>query len=338
MRFLLAVILCLLSAHITCAQVREAAESDTSFCVPTIIGMPRTKGIILRQEYLMDYGIRSIAKDGTVANGEISTSSRFEFKLRMPVISSPGFALSAGFHYSRENYRFEDPEAPGVEIPLFRSMEEKSLHTIGGAIYVAKPLRGNKYILLRVSGDLNGDYHMNGYSKTSFLQFNVAPLFGWKRHEKLSYAVGFTYGNIFGRHFISPVFSYHHTFNRHWGVEALLPSKVKLRYTLNEHTLLYASTELNGARYRVNFGNALLPQQDLFMQRAAVRYLVTFEREIHDWLWFSLEAGMQSNINFTLSDQIGPTRKALINNQLNHATFAGFSLFAVPPRKFVNRH
>jgi hypothetical protein len=47
---------------------------------------------------------------------------------------------------------------------------------------------------------------------------------------------------------------------------------------------------------------------------------------------------MQSNINFTLSDQIGPNRKALINNQLNHATFAGFSLFAVPPRKFVNRH
>jgi hypothetical protein len=101
--------------------------------------------------------------------------------------------------------------------------------------------------------------------------------------------------------------------------------------------LLYASTELNGARYRVNFGNAILPQQDLFMQRAAVRYLVTLEKEIHDWLWFSVEAGMQSNINFTLSDQMGPARKALINNQLNHATMISFSLFAVPPRKFLNR-
>jgi hypothetical protein len=299
--------------------------------------MPRTKGIIIRQEYLMDYGIRSIARDGTVANGEISTSSRFEFKMRMPVISKPGFALAAGFHYSKENYRFEKPEQPTADVPLFSSMEDKSLQTIGGALYIAKPLRGNKYIMLRVSGDLNGDYQMNGYSKTNFLQFNIAPIFGWKRNENLSYGVGFTYGNIFGRNLISPVVVYNHTFNAHWGVEAVLPSKVKLRYTINDRTLLYASTELNGARYRINFGNALLPQQDLFMQRAAVRYLATFEREIHDWLWFSLEAGLQSNINFTLSDQMGPARKALINNQLNHAMFAGFSLFAVPPKKFMNR-
>jgi hypothetical protein len=299
--------------------------------------MPRTKGIILRQEYLMDYGIRSIAKDGTVANGEIGTSHRFEFKIRMPVYSRPGFALAAGFHYSRENYQFEKPEPPATDVALFSSIEDKSLQTIGGAIYVAKPLRGNKYILLRISGDLNGDYYMNGYSKTSFLQFNIAPVFGWKRNENLSYGVGFTYGNIFGRTLISPVISYNHTFNKHWGVEALLPSKVKLRYSLNDRTLLYASTELNGARYRVNFGNSVLPQQDLFMQRAAVRYLVSLEKEIHDWLWFSVEAGMQSNINFTLSDQMGPARKALINNQLNHAAMLNFSLFAVPPRKFMNR-
>jgi hypothetical protein len=203
---------------------------------------------------------------------------------------------------------------------------------------MVKPLRGNKYIALRISGDLNGDYNMNGYSKTSFLQFNIAPLFGWKKSPTLSYGLGFTYGNIFGRNLISPVVAYNHTYNKRWGVEALLPSKVKLRYTFNERTLLYASTELNGARYRVNFGNSGLYPQDLFMQRAAVRYLVTFEREIYDWLWFSLEAGMQSNINFTLSDRMGPARKALIQNQLNHATMFGFSLFAVPPRKFMNRN
>jgi hypothetical protein len=107
-----------------------------------------------------------------------------------------GFALAAGFHYSRENYHFEKPEPPATDIPLFSSIEDKSLQTIGGAIYIAKPLRGNKYILLRVSGDLNGDYHMNGYSKTSFLQFNIAPVFGWKRNENLSYGIGVTYGNI----------------------------------------------------------------------------------------------------------------------------------------------
>lgn len=338
MKSFFALMLSLLIAHITCAQVSKIQKTDTSFCVPSVLGMPRTKGIILRQEYLMDYGIRSIAKDGTVANGEISTSSRLEFKMRMPLISKPGFALAAGFHYSNENYRFEKPEQPATDVPLFSSIEDKSLQTIGGALYVVKPLHGNKYILLRISCDLNGDYNMNGYAKTSFLQFNIAPVFGWKRSENLSYGVGFTYGNIFGRNLISPVVSYNHTFNKYWGIEALLPSKVKFRYTINERTLLYAATELNGVRYRVNFGNAALPQQDLFMQRAAVRYLVSLEKEIYDWLWFSLEAGLQSNINFTLSEKMGPARNALIHNQLNHAMLVGFSVFAVPPRKFMNRH
>ncbi len=338
MKPLFLVILSLLTTQLVCAQISKTHSADTSFCVPSVIGMPRTKGIILRQEYLMDYGIRSIAKDGTVANGEIGTSSRLEFKMRLPIVSKPGFALAAGFHYSKENYYFEKPEQPTTDVPLFSSMEDKSLQTIGGALYVVKPLRGNKYILLRLSGDLNGDYQMNNYSKTNFLQFNIAPVFGWKRNENLSYGIGFTYGNIFGRNLISPVISYNHTFTKNWGVEALLPSKVKLRYTINDRTLLYASTELNGARYRINFGNAALPQQDLFLRRAAVRYVISLEKEIHDWLWFSLEAGMQSNINFTLSNKMGPARHALIQNQLNHASLISFSLFAVPPRKFMSRH
>ncbi len=118
----------------------------------------------------------------------------------------------------------------------------------------------------------------------------------------------------------------------------MLPSKVKLRYPINDLTLTYASTELNGARYRVNPENAALPQQNVFMRRASVRFLVILKIEIHDWLWFSLEAGIQSNINFTLSNRMDLARKAFIQNQLNHASLVGFSLFAVPPRKFMNRH
>ncbi len=337
MKFLVIIVLCLVATQNTWAQELKV-QKDTSYCIPTVTGMPRTKGIIIRQEQLLDYGIRSIAKDGSVANGEISSHSRWEFKMRLPIISKPGFALAAGFNYSREDFRFEKPQTKTYDSPLFSSIENKSLQSIGGTLYLVKPFRGNKYFLLRLSGDLNGDYNKDVLPTSHFLQFNIAPMFGWKRNENLSYGIGLTYGNVFGRNFISPVVSYNHTLNKHWGIEALLPSKVKLRYTLNDQTLLYASTELNGARYRVNYNSAAMPGQDVFMRRAAIRYLLTFEREIHDWLWFSLEAGMQSNINFTLSDKMGPARKAFINNQLNHAMLVGFSLFAVPPKKFTKRH
>jgi hypothetical protein len=201
---------------------------------------------------------------------------------------------------------------------------------------VVKPWRGKRYFLLRASGDLNGDYGMSQYSKKNFLQFSIAPLIGWKKNENVSYAFGIAYGYNFGRPVISPLISYNRSFNRNWGLETMLPTKVKVRYTLNDKTLFFASTELNGARYNIHLNDSLLATKgNLYLQKSEIRYLLTFEREIHDWLWFSLEAGMRSNINFSLSDNTGPARHAMIRNKLNHAMLVSFSFFAVAPKKFL---
>ncbi len=310
--------------------------TDSSFCVPAVSGMPRTKGLIIRQERIMDYGIRSNSNSESInsGRGEVSSNRRWEFKFRMPVISKPNIAIAVGVHYNVEEYKFE--KSHNQHYPLYTSLEDKSLKSLGGSIYVVKPWRGKRYLLLRASGDLNGDYDVDGYSKKNFLQFSVAPLLGWKKNNNTSYAFGLAYAYNFGRPVFSPLFSYNHTFNRHWGIETLLPTKVKVRYTFNDKTLFFASTELNGASYNIHLRDSMFSQKgDLFLQKSEIRYLLTFEREIHDWLWFSLEAGIRSNIDFSLSDTFGPPRKALIRNHLNHAMLFSFSIFAVAPRKFL---
>jgi hypothetical protein len=310
--------------------------TDSTFCVPAVSGMPRSKGIIIRQERIMDYSIRSNSKSDLIQSGrgEVSSNRRWEFKLRLPVVSKPNFALAVGVHYNVEEYKFEPPQ--NQEYPLYKSLEDKSLRSIGGSVYIVKPWRGKRYFLLRASGDLNGDYGMNQYSKRNFLQFSIAPLIGWKKNANTSYAFGFAYAYNFGRPVISPLISYNHSFNRNWGIETMLPTKVKVRYTLNDKTLFFASTELNGARYNIHLNDSLLATKgNLYLRKSEIRYLLSFEREIHDWLWFSLEAGMRSNINFSLSDNNGPARHAMIRNRLNHAMLVSFSLFAVAPRKLL---
>jgi hypothetical protein len=298
--------------------------------------MPRSKGIIFRQERLMDYGIRSNSQSDQIQSGqgEVSVNRRWEFKLRLPIISKPNFALAAGIHYNVEQYQFE--ASHNEQYPLYRSLQDKSLRSIGGSVYIVKPWRGKRYFLLRASGDLNGDYGTDGIAKKQFLQFSVAPLIGWKKNDNVSYAFGFAYGYNFGRPVFSPLISYNRTFNKHWGLETILPTKIKLRYSLNEKTLFFASIELNGARYNIRLADSVLAEKgNLYLQKSEVRYLLTFEREIYDWLWFGVEAGMRSNINFSLSDRNGPARNALIRNKLNEAMLISFSVFAVAPRKFL---
>ena len=69
--------------------------------------------------------------------------------------------------------------------------------------------------------------------------------------------------------------------------------------------------------------------------KSEVRFLLCWEREIHDWLWFSIESGIRSNIDFDLSDSPTLQSDQLIENRLNHAFTYGFSLFVVPPRRFL---
>ncbi|QHT71072.1 hypothetical protein GXP67_32680 [Rhodocytophaga rosea] len=336
MKYILSIAFCLQWVFPLLAQESILNCTDSSYCVPAVTGMPRTKGIIIRQERIMDYGIRSNSKSDMLrsGSGQVSSNRRWEFKLRLPIISKPNFAIAAGIHYNVEEYKFEPPQ--NEEYPLYKSLEDKSLKSIGGSIYVVKPWRGKRYFLLRASGDLNGDYGADGISKKNFLQFSIAPLIGWKANDNTSYAFGFAYGYNFGRPVISPLISYNHTFNKHWGLETMLPTKVKVRYSLNEKTLFFASTELNGARYNIRLADSVLAKRgNFYLQKAEIRYLISFEREIHDWLWFGLEAGLRSNINFSLSDKTGPARNALIRNQLNHAMLVSFSLFAVAPRKFL---
>ncbi|GJM28242.1 MAG: hypothetical protein DHS20C17_08770 [Cyclobacteriaceae bacterium] len=299
--------------------------------------MSRSKGIIIKQERVFDYRITSNGNDAGFGSSEdeVKFNKRWQFKLRFPVIIKPGFKMAMGLEYFKEEYHFEG--FPENDYPFYQSLEDKPLRSIGTSFYLVKPFIGNRYLLMRIGAKFNGDEGLGNLIDSDKLRISVAPLFGWKKNPYTSYAFGFAYSYDFGRQRVYPVFSYNHTFNNRLGLESIIPLEVKLRYSLSEKNIFYASTEFNGANYNIQLDDPGFPEgQDYYLRKSEIRFVLTYEREIHDWLWFSLESGLRSNITFELVD--GPTRNAntVIDNTFNSAFLLNASIFIVPPRKLLD--
>jgi len=302
-----------------------------------VLGLPRPKGISFKYERIPEYSIRSRSSYENLADtrSQVDNNYRLEFKAKVPVWVKPGLSIAAGFKYATEKYQFDDDNSA---YPFYQNLNGKTLKSIGGTLYVLKPFRGNRYFLLRAGGDLNGDYQLRDINNRRFMRLSVSPLYGIKRNAHTTYAFGFSYNYVFGRSVVSPVLMYNQTFNARWGVEMLLPASAKLRYTPNSHTNLYATAELNGANYTVRLVDPVIAQlSTLYLQRSEVRLLLNYEREIYDFLWFGVEAGLRTPFNFSLSESVRTRRSPIIRNQLSNALLLNASLFVVPPRAFCRQ-
>jgi len=306
-------------------------KRDSAFCVPSVSGLPRSKGIVIKREYVYDYFIKSKSNTGEIGQSEIKFSERLEIKLRAPVIMKPNFKLAFGFSYFREEFEFENIGTS--DFTFHQEIDDKGLRSIGGEIFAVKPFIGNKFILFRAKGELSGDYNKNNDPNIDFFRFQLAALFGIKKNDYTSTAFGFVYRYRFGVISVLPVFSYFHNFNRQWGFESLLPSKVALRYsTIDEKNYLFAKAELKGTNYNINLLNpSPYEKKLLYLEKTEIRVLLTYEREIHDWLWASVEGGVRSNLQFDLKDNVSRTANILVENEINTALIFNLSLFIVAP-------
>jgi len=334
---LFTILACLLP--LSCLTVRAQQGiimcTDSTFCVPAVYGMPRGKGLSIKQERVMNYRIASDGSESGLESSEdeVKLNRRWEVKLRFPLLLKPNIKIAMGLEYFHEEYRFEG--FPTNEYPFYQVLEDKPLRSLGASLYIVKPWLGKRYLILRVGANFNADVDLGDMIDGDFLKLSVAPLIGWKTSPYSSMAVGIAYSYDFGRQNIYPVFSYNRTFNSRWGFESILPLNAKLRYTDSEKSLFYATAELNGAAYNIRLDDPSFPmEQDLLLRKSEIRFLVKWEREIHDWLWFGVEAGMRTNFDFSLRDGLKRDADLLIDNDFNSAVLLNLGIFIVPPRKF----
>jgi len=311
-------------------QSKAAVKNDAAaFCETTIEGLNRPKGLIIREELISSHRISSFQQGNSQKFGKVQQTRRREIKLKAPLWNSPGFKLAIGFKYKVEDVFFNETNAYSSE--FYNDLEGKNLNQLGVSLYAIKPLRGNTYLLLRASASLNGDYSKQNAPTGDYLKYSLAPMIGWRINDFTTYAVGLAYSENFGRISVFPLLSFNKTFNDRWGTEILLPLHVKLRYnTPNKKNFIYLKSEVKGSTYNVSFKSGKMG----YLNNTEIRHLVSYEREIYDFLWVGVEAGLRSTLNFSLSETADHKNSVVIENRLNQSFFTGFSIFIVPPRKF----
>lgn len=309
------------------------AQDTTGYCIPNIEGQPRPKGLEVTYERMLDYGLTGMRNDVSPGDyaAQVRRNARWKFKTRLPLLNTPAWKVNMGLGYATENYALE--REGGAAEQVFSLLEDKQLRSISAGLYVVKPFVGNRYLVLRTNSSLNDDGTGTFASKQNSLKHEVALVYGIKRNASSSVGFGVAFGYTLGRATLLPVIGYDRSFNKHWGLEILLPSYARARYAFGHGNLLLLGAKIDGANYNIRLQGQGLDGV-YFLERSDLRAFLRYEREIHDWLWFGADAGLNTNLDLSLVTDHGAQRgDVILSNSVNNAFYFGVGFFVVPPKK-----
>ncbi|MBC7923058.1 MAG: hypothetical protein H7Z75_18420 [Ferruginibacter sp.] len=311
------------------------AQSGPPYALPTVEGMQRGRAVSLEYETFGRYSIvcPSDSSLGVTNGQEVSQNHRLDFKVKIPLLNRPSLKMVASLKFSNEEYRFG---SSGTANEFYQKINDQNLSSYALSVHAIKSFDAVHYLVLSPSVESSGRYTNVTQPRSRFFRYTGSALFGWKRTPNLTYGLGFSYSYSPGIVSIAPVATYYRTFNPHWGLEVAIPAKVRVRYNASPRTLLYAGLEGKSQHYYLRLEESKLAQFDvLALRKTEVRLKFELERQLHDWIWLSVNAGLRQNINFRLSDPRQSQRQALIRPQVGLAPFVGFSLAMVVPQQFL---
>ncbi|GAA4033565.1 hypothetical protein GCM10022409_17320 [Hymenobacter glaciei] len=320
------------------------------FANPSVLGMGPSKGLIVRYERMPKFGVSSTAQVQGLSdfNTDATKNARLSIKGYIPAWNHPHLKVIVGLSYEREEFQFA--KLP-TNYELFDNIENKGLKSTAAQIAIIRPVDAVHWYLARVKGELSGDYTSSQLTKSDYSRFSAEAIYGWKRSPNFSWGVGFQYGYTFGRLSIYPAVVYNRTFNARWGIEALAPARVTLRYNASQNSLFYAGYTVDGYNYIVNLSRAPLTRKNadgspdlskatlstLELRETEVKFRLRWERELLSFLWMGAEAGYRYNYAFDAFDRTNNDREKIIDSQFNGAPYASLELFITPPRKLLEK-
>ncbi len=314
----------------------ELLEEVTQFAGPGVEGMGKPRGVVISYERLPNFDIESESDDQRLGNGQgrIRRHNKFAAQIGAPLINRPQTKLLIGLSYDLEEFNFEG--LSDSSYGLYRYLEDKNLHSIGLQLAYLHALNERNFYLMRVKGELNGDYTRIDKDISNYFKGTVDLAYGWSLSPYYSIGVGVQYGWVFGRQRILPGILYNRTFNPKWGVESIFPANTRLRYNANEKTLFYVGWKLDGSSYDIFADQTDLKQfGEIELRRTDIKGLLRMEREIHDFLWFAVEGGFRQYYRNRVFAEPGDTDE-LIDNDLAGAGYIRAEIYLVPPRKWVD--
>ncbi len=330
MRFAICLFLSCL-VKLVSAQDLVLSPLGGSFCKPGVVGKSPSKGIVLDYTLLPNIKVSPNKNEVT----QRISSHRFKFKLKVPIIHKPKFTLLVGFAHYREKYDVSN--LSNGELSVLNTINDRTLKSSRLSLYMIKPINNKIYLALKADASFNGDYNGIINFDKRYLKYNIGLLVGIKSRPDVEWGMGLLFRSSFIRSSVPvlPFGIYNRTFNEKWGIEAILPVSLKVRYNINPKSLILFGPEYESRSYSLdninNGGNNAYSES--FMKRSEMKFSVTFERQISNWIWLNAQTGYSHNFNtsFTEIDIEGTTLPVAVVSPAD-GVFFKVGIFISPPK------
>jgi hypothetical protein len=316
-------------------EVAEANRNPFNLCQPGVLNKSRSKGLEIGYKFIH----KGEFEQKTYANtfhrqteyereSKIKSVELFNFKLKMPILLKPGLKIIAGYSYSPEIYRFKNIDSE-YESTLQR-INNRTLKNNSFSLTVTKPWNNKFYTAFRIKTAYRGDYGgwMNFDSR--FRSDNFLALMGYKKNNFTEIAGGIAYSRGIYSSSIVPFLVVNKTFNKNWGLEAVLPGKIMGRYNFNPKSLILFGAEYNSGSFSLDAKNNQFDNlTDLHMQHSEIRLMISLEKQIVPWIWSNVRFGYQKNFNTQFKDSLTGTSSFELSR--NNPVYFQIGIFLSPP-------
>lgn len=293
-----------------------AEEPPKVFCNNKVIGQSPTPLIAV----YYDFQSQNTLTAGAVNQGDafvsesatISSNSAFGLLGNFPILSRNNILINLGVEYNEQYYSIEEANYTN---PLVQNLEASPLRRTALQATVFKPLNEKRYLLAFVGGELNGDYDFGNYD-ISKLRIPAAVIYGFKPSDYFMWGIGGARTYLGGSLNYLPVVYYYQTFkNPKWGIEAVLPSRLFMRYRPNSKTLINGGFTITGATYHLSRFRSFeldyyalngLPyakkEDNIELRRSELRVGMGIQRAMSDFIWLNLQAGVRLNWSYNVDE------------------------------------
>jgi hypothetical protein len=286
-------------------------KSKKKYCNPLVMGAPTTKRLSLVAEGLPKFNFTNNTTDA------LQNNQNYRLTYSKTLVTKPQLYVSFTAAYWFNNFGM--PNTPSTNFG--KLIANDNFHSLSVSSNIFKPINEKNFWLFNVSVEANANDKSLKKLGTRNVVAGGAILYGWKKGFKKMYGFGVIRSYRFGKVIHLPGLLYHEQFNKKWGLEMLLPSRINLRYSPNNKNIFLFGAELDGTQYALN--GASTATNGTFLQRGEIRSRIGFESKVSKSVIFSSNIGYQVNGRFDFSkDYLG-------NNILSsYKNFSGLFLNA----------
>jgi len=259
-------------------------------------------------------------------NVEIERETKIKARLGIPMILKDNVLFGLQLKY--DNHSFINDFNDNIPLEFYQQIRATRFRSLGGRFCLNFDIDERREFSAILGGEVRADEIIINSNTTKFY---LSANYKIQKNENVKLGGGLALGYTLGNPQIYPLFFYENQLSRKWTLDLALPKRAALRLRSSDKSFITFKTELKGWRYAIT--NSTIFDETVIFRRADVRFGANFEHEIHDWLWFGVDAGYSKNIRHFISRPGDSRRDAVATLNTSDSPYLNLSIFIVPPKK-----